>query len=331
MLQRIFASLFGMLLIASFTFVTRGEASCGSANCFLVTGTQEGIASPGQIIFDLSYRWIPMDQVQRGSDSSDIAEVPRIDFANGVIVPGGHTEIRTNNQLMQLDISYGLSSAAALTLTVPFMNDRVHEHAHEDGEITRQDGASGFGDIRLIGKIAPWVTTRHLAVLGVGVKLPTGEYKLLDHEGEINEPTIQPGSGSWDPLFSVHYSYQITPHQWDAFLGGSYQLATENPKDYRFGNTFILNGGTSASLTVHEKTATGSLQLNLRHAPRDEFHGEEVPSTGGTSVYLTPGLRLSSSSNTSFYTHVQWPIYQRVNEVNLVPRYGLIFGVSHAF
>jgi hypothetical protein len=35
--------------------------------------------------------------------------------------------------------------------------------------------------------------------------------------------------------------------------------------------------------------------------------------------------------STSFYTHVQWPIYQRVNEVNLVPRYGLIFGVSHAF
>ncbi|WDT77815.1 MAG: hypothetical protein MPW16_20925 (plasmid) [Candidatus Manganitrophus sp.] len=40
-------------------------ASCGSANCFLVTGTQEGIAIPGQIIIDLSYRCIPMDQIPR--------------------------------------------------------------------------------------------------------------------------------------------------------------------------------------------------------------------------------------------------------------------------
>ncbi len=331
MSQRVFAFLFGVLLIASFTFTTRVEASCGSANCFLVTGTQEGIANPGQMIFDLSYRWIPMDQVQRGSHSADVATVPRIDFANGVIVPDGHTEVRTNNQLMQLDISYGLTSAAALTLAIPFMNDRTHEHSHDDGEFSRQDGSAGFGDIRLIGKIAPWVTTRHLAVLGAGVKFPTGEHKLLDHEGEINEPTIQPGTGSWDGLLSAHYSYQITPHKWDAFLGTSYQLAMENSKDYQFGNTFIFNGGTSASFTENEKTVTGSLQVNLRHAPRDEFHGTEVPSTGGTWVYLTPGIRLAAASNMSFYAHVQFPIYQRVNEVNLVPRYGLILGVSHAF
>ena len=319
---------FGFWLAAS---ARNAEASCGSANCFLVTGTQDGIANPGQVIFDLSWRWIPMDQVQRGRDSADVAEVPRIDFANGRIVPGGHREVRTNNQLMQLDISYGLSSDAALTLAIPFMNDRTHEHTHEGGEFSRQDGTAGFGDVRLIGKFAPWVTTRHLAVLGAGVKFPTGEYKLLDHEGEINEPTIQPGTGAWDGLLSAHYSYQIRPHAWDAFLATSYQLAGENSKAYRFGDTFIFNGGMNASFTVNEKTATGSLQVNLRHAPRDEFKGEAVPSTGGTWVYLTPGIRLASSSNTSFYTHVQVPIYQRVNEVNLVPRYGLILGVSHAF
>jgi len=43
------------------------QASCGSANCFLVTGTQEGIANPGQIVVDLSYRFIPMDKSARGA------------------------------------------------------------------------------------------------------------------------------------------------------------------------------------------------------------------------------------------------------------------------
>ncbi|HLF86770.1 MAG TPA: hypothetical protein VI584_06795, partial [Nitrospiria bacterium] len=77
--------------------------------------------------------------------------------------------------------------------------------------------------------------------------------------------------------------------------------------------------------------ATISLQVNMRQAPRDEFNGQNVPSTGGRWVYLTPGVKVDVSSSTTLYTHVQLPIYQFVNEENLVPRYGLIFRVSHAF
>ena len=74
-----------------------------------------------------------------------------------------------------------------------------------------------------------------------------------------------------------------------------------------------------------------SLQVNMRQAPHDEFNGEEVPSTGGTWVYLTPGVMVHASAKTTFYTHVQMPVYQYVNETNIAPRYGVLFGVSHAF
>ncbi|MBI4715525.1 MAG: transporter [Nitrospirae bacterium] len=330
---RIFRSLISVMLVffVHISWTGSAIASCGSANCFLVTGTQEGIANPGQIILDLSYRWIPMDRIQRGSDSASEALVPRVDFANGVIVPDGHSEIRTNNELAQLDVSYGVSPKAALTLAIPFFNLRTHEHAHVPGDFTRQDGTSGFGDIRLIGKYAPWVTTKQLLVFGLGVKTPTGEYKLLDHEGEINEPTIQPGTGSWDGLISAYYAYQIRPHRLDAFVSGSYQLSGENDLDYRFGNVLILNGGANYLFSSQERPVTASLQLNLRQSPHDEFKGEEVPSTGGTWVYLTPGVKIQPSPHTSFYTHVQLPVHQDVNEVNIVPRYGWIMGVSYAF
>ncbi|WDT77939.1 MAG: hypothetical protein MPW16_21325 (plasmid) [Candidatus Manganitrophus sp.] len=99
-----------MILSAKVAF-----ASCGSANCFLVTGTQEGIATPGQIVVDLSYRWIPMDQIHRGTDNASEALVPRIDFENGVIVPNGHSEIRTNNELIQLDLGFGVRERFTLT------------------------------------------------------------------------------------------------------------------------------------------------------------------------------------------------------------------------
>ncbi|TAK02537.1 MAG: transporter [Candidatus Manganitrophaceae bacterium] len=303
-------------------------ASCGSANCFLVTGTQEGIASPGQLVLDLSYRWIPMDQVHRGSQSAEEALVPRIDFENGEIVQNGHREIRTNNELAQLDVSYGVTPRFALTLAVPFMNNRTHEHAHVPGTFTREDGTAGFGDLRLVGKYALWISTKHLLVGGLGIKAPTGEYKLLDHDGEINEPTLQPGTGSWDPLASLYYAYQIIPHELDAFVSTSYQYTTENSLDYQIGSTLIVNAGVS--YRINEKVLT-SLQVNGRQAPHDEFHGRTVSSTGGRWVYITPGITVQASPNTALYTHLQLPVYQYVNEVNLVPRYGLIFGISHVF
>lgn len=309
-------------------FAPDTQASCGSANCFLVTGTQEGIDAPGRLTLDLSYRWIPMDQIQRGSDSASEALVPRIDFENGVIIPNGHREIRTNNELIQLDVGIGITERFSATLAIPFFNLRTHEHVHVLGDFSREDWTSGFGDVRLIGKYALWVSTKHLLVSGLGVKAPTGEYKLLDHDGEINEPTIQPGTGSWDALVSFYYAYQIFPHQFDAFFSGSYQVVTENDLDYKMGNTLLLNGG--ASYRFGEKWI-GSLQANLHHAPRDEFKGEEVPSTGGTWIYLTPGIKVQASPNTALYAHLQLPLYQRVNEVNLVPRYGLILGISHTF
>jgi hypothetical protein len=261
-----------------------------------VTGTQEGIVTPGQIVLDLSYRFIPMEQVHKGSKKAAEALGPGIDFENGVIEPDHHREVRTINELAQLDVGYGVTPRFALTMAVPFLNDRLHEHFSEVGtpeeSFSRQDGTAGFGDLRLIGKYALWVSTKHLLVGGLGVKTPTGEYKLLNHEGAINEPTIQPGTGSWDGLISAYYAYQVLPHRLDTFLSGSYQATTENSLDYKMGNTLILNGG--ASYRIAEKVLT-SLQVNMRQSPRDEFKKEEVPSTGGRWVYVTPGITVQAS------------------------------------
>jgi len=327
-------SITGSLLLAfsaGLVLPVDGWASCGSSNCFLVVGTQEGIIVPGQVILDLSYRFIPMDRVQEGSKKVSEALVPRIDFENGEIVQDGHKEIRTNNELVQLDISYGVISSGALMLSIPFFNLRTHEHAHVPGDFSRQDGTSGFGDVRLIGKYAFNLGARHLLVGGVGIKAPTGEYKLLDHEGEINEPTIMPGTGSWDGLVSAYYAYQIRPRRLEAFLSGSYQIATENDLDYRFGNTVLLNSGISYLYGFKDKLLAASLQINMRQSPHDEFDGEEVPSTGGRLVYITPGVKLQASPGTAIYAHVQLPVYQYVNELNIVPRYGLILGLSQSF
>ncbi len=315
-------------------------ASCGSGNCFLVTGTQEGISSPGQMTLDISYRYVPMDDFQRGSRGISEALTPKVDFENREIEDDHHREVRTINELLQVDIGYGVTERFTLQVAIPLINDRAHEHydgisaTNPTGTFTRQDGASGMGDIRFIAKYAPVVLTRHLLVIGGGIKLPTGEYKLFNAEGGINEPSVQPGTGSYDFLVSLFYDYQITPHKLDFFVSGNYQYTTDNDLDYEFGNQTLFNTGINY-LLGSEKKITVNGQINVRHTERDTYRttsGKQgVPSTGGTFVNLTPGIRVQASDHLSLYSFLQLPIYQYVNEENLVSRYGLVLGMTYTF
>ncbi len=314
------------------------HASCAASTCFLVTGTQDGIANPGQVIMDLSYRYIPLDNPQRGSKSTSEAITAGIDFETGEIEADHHRELRTTNELAQLDISYGVTSKFSLSASIPFMNNRYHEHnviANHPPQGLHEHYASerttGMGDIRLVGKYAVHTSIRHLLVTGLGIKAPTGEYKLRNSKGDINEPTLMPGTGSWDGLASLHYVYQIQPHAWDTFVSGAYQITTQNNLDYKIANTLLLNAGTNHLFIAHEKEFTASLQINLRQASRDEFKDQSVPNTGGIWAYLTPGIATQATPNTALYTYLQLPLYQDVNETNLVPSYGLIIGLSHSF
>ncbi|MFQ5588982.1 MAG: transporter [Nitrospiria bacterium] len=336
--QSIYISFWAGLLI--FLPIAKVSASCGAGNCFLVTGAQEGISSPSQMTLDISYRYIPMDDFQSGSGSTTEVLTPSVDFENREIENEHHREVRTINELVQVDIGYGVTERFTLQLAIPLINNRTHEHydgisaTNPTGTFTREDSSSGIGDIRLIGRYAPVVTTRHLVVLGGGIKFPTGEYKLFNAEGTINEPSVQPGTGSTDYLFSVFYDYQIIPHKLDSFVSGSYQVTTENDLDYEFGDQTLFNVGLNYLLETEKKISVSG-QLNFRQADRDTYEtttgGAGVPSTGSISLHFTPGIRIQSSDNLSLYSFLQLPIYQYVNEKNVVSRFGLVLGATYTF
>jgi len=46
-------------IIFMVNLISFAEASCGSSNCFLYTGSQEGTMNEGRFVIDLSYRYIP--------------------------------------------------------------------------------------------------------------------------------------------------------------------------------------------------------------------------------------------------------------------------------
>jgi len=308
------------------------QATCGSANCFLVTGTQEGVSGSGILTVDLSYRFVP--QNRRLAGTRDVSEVltPKIDFENGVIIPDHHREIRTQNILVQIDLSYGLTPRLTLAGSLPVINQRDHEHWDDVGDpsehFTREDGSSGFGDVRLGARYALLVKTKDLLTGGLVIKLPTGAYTLHDGEGRINEPTIQPGTGTTDVILSVHYAHQIVPARLEWFVSTSWKEGGRNDLEYGFGDETLVNAGL-----WHKggERAIWSVQVNWRQTGHDRFLSQKVPSTGATFVDLTPGLRLETSTGASLYGFVQVPVHQDVNEAQLAPRTALLLGVSKSF
>jgi outer membrane putative beta-barrel porin/alpha-amylase len=319
-----------MYLIAA--AATPAAATCGSTTCFLSTGTREGMAGVGEVQVDLTYAYIDQDRKLDGTDRVPEVLTPRIDFENQMLEPNHHREIGTRSTLIALDLGYGLTQRLTLTGVLPLYNVRAHEHFDEVGtpneHFSNQDGTTGFGDVQVGARYAFAMEKRDLLVAGLSLKLPTGPYHLLDSEGEINEPTIEPGTGSTDLIASIQYSRlaPAAPAEW--FATGSYRRNNRNSLDYRMGDETLVSAGLRRR---PGRRAAFSVQVNARRTARDDYRGEGVPSTGATLVNLTPGVRFSAAAGSSIYAFVQLPVYQDVHEAQLAPRYSLLIGFSRRF
>lgn len=317
---------------AALLSVTPSSATCGSAQCFLDTGSGEGLQGRGSFLVELTYQSVDQSKKLSGSDGVGEVLTPKIDFENGTIEPDHHREIRTENTLVRLNLAYGITDRLAVYALVPLINDRDHEHFDEVGTpaefFTNADGTSGFGDVRVGARYGFLVKGRDVLSGDFAIKVPTGSYRQLDSEGSVNEPTIQPGSGSWDAIARLRWTRTVILSRLDVFASASYKLNGENDLDYRFGDETILIGGFAQRFTMRW---SWSAQLTGRRTGRDRFLGDHVPSTGARSVDLGPGLRFDDGNGLAVFGYLDWPVYQDVHEQQLAPRAGFVLGVSKTF
>jgi hypothetical protein len=306
-------------------------AACGSGFCPIITTPEELIK--GQVRLDLSYEYIDQDEAFSDSHHSNGFQ------SNPQEPEEGHREIRTINHRLNLRLSAGITDRFTMDLHLPVIF-RTHEHVDVEGpdeEFPQRFELSGIGDLVLMTRYALLVarTPQQPAFsLGMGVKTPTGptdlqDVVIVDGEAEIEaaERSVQPGSGSWDPIFGLYWIQTFGPLT--AFGNATYRIPTED-KGYTFGDELLVNVGSSIPLL---KGLEGVGQLNLRWTARDKADGDPLvhANSGAVLLFLSPGLRAQMMSALTSYFYVQIPLYRHVNGSQLTADWQLVAGLTYKF
>ncbi|MBI4249639.1 MAG: hypothetical protein HY611_09060 [Elusimicrobia bacterium] len=322
------AAFFGF---AIFLFCPRSpvQASCGAMSCPVDTA---GASAPSRGSVELGYEFefIPQDKPRVGRRSASVGEIG-----------GHHDEVYTVSRVHRLRGAWEPTDRWSFELQLPFVS-RAHQHIHHHSgqDILDTWSLRGLGDLKLQGRYFFWKpedpSLPALSALAA-VKLPTGRGGLKNADGDEAEGPIQPGSGSTDLTVGIA-SLQRFPVPMAAggygtlpfFVSAGYRINGEGKEDYRVGNVVQANAG----LVYPVLPRLGLMaQANLRINGRDGrgTTREEVEKTGGTYLFLSPGIEFKAAGGWRFYALAQFPAYQWVQQIQLVSAYSVLAGAAWRF
>lgn len=225
-------------------------------------------------------------------------------------------------------LGYGVTKDIALFGVVPYRENRLE--LTEEGA-RRARSARGLGDLTLFGRYSAftrnWPQRTFRVALFAGLEMPTAEDDESDSFGRL-PASVQLGSGSWDPFGGIILTYQTLDYQIDGQL--SYKANTE-ANDFELGDVARLDGSLQYRLWPRELSGGtpgflyGVAEVNLIHIGRSRNGGADDPNSGGTSLFLSPGIQYVTKRWIA-EASVQLPVAQYLNgtalETDFIARAG---------
>ena len=165
--------------------------------------------------------------------------------------------------------------------------------------------------------------------LQLGLKLPTGGFDnnfiAGPQQGQALDRGLQPGTGTTDLLVGA-FTFGALSRDWDYFAQGMLQQPLNSRDGFRPGTGANLNAGFRY---MGIEGVTPSIQLNARIEGREVGVNADVANSGATLMYLSPGVNVQFTERLHAYAFVQLPVYQRVNGMQIEPRYTATIGIYY--
>lgn len=189
-------------------------------------GQRDSFFKPGEWQLNAAYRRLYADQWFVGS---------KVEEASAPFGKPLYLDIHS----LDLSITYGWSRRTSITLTVP-MSYGTHSRFYADAA-RHKVKARGLGDVNVIA--TRWMLDPNLHAagnftLGLGVKPPTGNYKVEDDFFEpggvtsrrVVDQSIQPGDGGWGVILQSQ-GYQLVAQRTTAYVSASYLVSPRKKTD----------------------------------------------------------------------------------------------------
>ena len=309
---------FSRLLPLSLLAGTSTAVACSVCGCSLSSdwAAQGYTMTPG-LEAGIRYEYFQQSDLRSGTGSVDRAAFP---FPND-----DEIQQRTVNRNTWLDLNYVFNSTWAFSVALPY-EDRFHTTIAAGDTDISTSRASGLGDIRLLARYQQFNPSQSFS-LQFGLKLPAGGFIQDFFEGpqagELLDRGLQLGTGTTDLLAGASWFAKPSTN-----LGCFAQVMLDQPLDARAGflpsTSVTLSGGVR---WLNSSRFTPQLQLNLKTEGREHGAEADTPNSGSTLAYVSPGMTAELAPQTTSFVFVQLPVYQRVNGLQLEPKWVLSFGV----
>lgn len=296
--------------------------ACASCGCTLSSEWQS--SSDQKFSVDLRYEQINQTQLRSGASTITGKAASAITYGSS----NQEVESYTKNQYYTLGLGAWLTTDWSMTLLIPYVQ-RNHSTlgTASDGATAGPGGGqydsqtSSLGDMKLLARYFGVSETREWSII-MGLKAATGSHTMTGTStdstapGPVSiDPGLQPGTGTTDLVAGLGYSKTLNK-SWDTFAEFLYQYALAEFQSYRPGNGANLNFGLRY---FDFETFVPQLQVNSRIVDTDSGSAADRVSTGGTLVYLSPGVTIPLGTMMQIYAFAQVPLYQYLSGVQLAP------------
>lgn len=307
------------MAIMALTFSASSWA-CSSCGCTLNSDwTTQGIASGEGTRVDIRFDYFKQDDYRHGTNSVSREEV---------LASGSEVQDTTINRNLTLGLDHSFNQDWAISLQLPVFSRShgTYGDAYPDTAAIVTSSSKGIGDLRVIGRYQG-LSADHTSGITFGLKLPTGETNDTFSDGSALDRGLQLGTGTTDLLIGGYHFGNIN-RDWDYFAQATIQIALNTHNEFRPGN------GLNASAGVRYmgfESFIPQLQFNTRIEKRESGAQADIPNSGATLLYISPGVTVPINKSVHAFGFLQVPIYQHVNGYQIEPEVLLSAGLRYSF